>query len=72
MGFFHELANLADATAVAIANGQLQQGEQPAQTGGRRTRARSARGCTPCQAMADVDAARKKLGFTTGAAGGKK
>jgi hypothetical protein len=60
------LADLAVAAVEGIGAHQVQQA--PA---ARRT-VRRKEGCTPCAAMAEVDAARKQLGFSTGGASPKK
>jgi hypothetical protein len=59
MGFFSELAKgLASGGVRSAANYQAQKNAAA------RPRKKKDE-CTPCAAMADVDAARKKLGFST-------
>lgn len=61
MSFFDILGNIANGTAESLAR------RQAASAGPRpRKGAKRKGGCAPCQAIAGVENARKKLGFKSG------
>lgn len=61
MSFLQMLADLATSAAESI--GAHQAAQQQQTQGARTVRRKSAQGCTPCAAMAEVDKHRNQLGF---------
>lgn len=68
MSFLRAAANFANSVAESAARYQMQQADDTPQTSSssrRRTIRKKESECTPCAAMANVDAVRRDLGFKT-------